>query len=113
MTDHDMLQTIYNDIHELHRKYDEEKDSLHALDNKVVEGFAKSESDHKHLYDRVRESDEVHNARLKEHGGQIDTLRDDMAELKVKMRWMCCIAYGSALVLSPIIAAVVTHFTKG
>ena len=110
MNDHDMLQNIHNEVHELNRKYDAQKDALHELDTKVVAGFAESKSDHKHLYDRVKESDEIHNRRLKEHGVQIDDLVQDVGSLKVKMRWMCGIAYGTALVVSPIVAVIVTKY---
>lgn len=106
MNDQDMLQTIHNEVHALSEKYDAQKDALHELDNKVVAGFAESKSDHRHLYDRVKESDEVHNTRLKEHGEQIDGLTSDMGAVKAKLRFL----YGLSLVVSPIIAAVVAKY---
>lgn len=106
MNDHDMLQQIYNDVHALNQKYDDQKDATHSLDKRMAEGFAKSVSDHKHLYDKVQESNDVQNTRLKEHGEQIDELTNEVASLKGKLRF----AYAAALVLSPIIASVVVKY---
>ena len=97
MNDHDLLQQVHNELHTLHNKYDAEKEErhkleskwegkFHELDTKLVEGFTKSESDHKHLYDKVHEANQVQDERLKEHGVQIDGLGKEVADIKGRFK---------------------------